>query len=214
MKTFVIKTVVAVIIACFVLTANTGLAKAWQMKILVFGDSLAAGYGVEENQSYPAVLKNSLLEKKYDVEVLNHGVSGDTTAGGLNRIDWALSEKPDLVILELGANDMLRAISPEVTKNNLDKILHTIINKNKLPVLLVGMKAPINLGAFYTGEYNSIYKSLASKYEVELYPFFLEGVWDNRMMMQEDGLHPNAEGIKKMVQNTLPYVEKLIERKK
>jgi len=213
LKTFINKICLVTIITSFILTANAGLAKAESMKILVFGDSLVAGYGVDLSESYPSVLEKTLRDKGHDITVINHGVSGDTTSGGVSRLAWSLKEKPDFVILELGANDMLRAINPDITRSNLDKMLNTIVKENKIPTLLVGIKATPNLGVLYVGGYDKLYKELAEKYKTGLYHFFLEEIWDKPELMQEDNVHPNSLGIKTMVEKTLPYVEKLIGEK-
>ena len=181
------------------------------LRILALGDSLTAGYGLPAEDSFPAQLERALRERGYAVEVLNAGVSGDTTTGGLARLDWALAEEPDAVILALGANDGLRAIDPALTRDNLDRIL-TRLGERGLPVLLLGMLAPPNLGRAYEQEFNSLYPELAEKHGVLFYPFFLEGVATRPELNQDDGIHPNAEGVAEIVERLLPEVEQLIDR--
>jgi acyl-CoA thioesterase I len=175
-------------------------------RILAFGDSLTAGYGLKAEEAFPAQLEAALKSRGHDVTVINGGISGDTTAGGKERLEWALSQQPDMVILALGANDMLRGFPPVVTRANLDSILHTLTQKN-IVVVLAGMKASMNLGPAYAERFNEIFPDLASKYELPLYPFFLEDVAMKPALNLEDGLHPNAKGIAIMVKNILPVVE-------
>lgn len=187
---------------------NTGRAP---IKILALGDSLTAGHGLVQADSFPAQLQKALQAKGYHVRVINAGVSGDTTSDGLARLDWVLAAKPDAVIVELGANDALRGIDPAVTRANLDKILHTL-HQRGLPVLLAGMLAPPNLGKAYADQFDPIYPALAVKYDTVLYPFFLDGVATRPALNQPDGMHPNARGVKVVVQHILPAVEKLLAR--
>jgi acyl-CoA thioesterase-1 len=186
-------------------------APAHPITILAFGDSLTAGYGVKTSESFPAQLQMALQAKGHKVTVTNAGVSGDTTTGGLERLDWALDPKPDAVILELGANDALRGIDPKVPRENLDKMLAALKAKN-IPVLLTGMKAPNNWGDDYVKSFDAIYPDLAAKYGVPLYPFFLEGVALDRSFSQPDGLHPTAKGVAEIVKRILPDVEALVAR--
>ncbi|RUP08417.1 MAG: arylesterase [Hyphomicrobium sp.] len=178
--------------------------------ILAFGDSLTAGYGLKTNESFPAQLQMALEAKGHKVNVVNAGVSGDTTSDGLARLDWALDPKPDAVIMELGANDALRGIDPKVPRANLDSMLAALKAKG-LPVLLTGMKAPNNWGADYAKNFDAIYPDLASKYGVPLYPFFLDGVALDRSFTQPDGLHPTAAGVAEIVKRILPVVETLVQ---
>ena len=179
--------------------------------ILAFGDSLTAGYGVTPSQSFPAQLQMALEAKGHKVTVTNAGVSGDTTSGGLERLDWALDPKPDAVIIELGANDALRGIDPKVPRANLDKMLANLQAKG-IPVLLTGMRAPNNWGGDYTKSFDAIYPELAAKYAVPLYPFFLEGVALDPSFTQPDGLHPTGRGVAEIVKRILPDVEALVAR--
>ena len=194
--------------ALFLLYAFAVLAVA-PPKIVVLGDSLTAGYGLAPDQSFPAQLEDALRDQIIAVQIVNAGVSGDTTAGGLARLDWVLKDQPDAVIVELGANDGLRGLDPDETYANLKAIV-TRLRENGIPVLIAGMLAPPNLGKEYGEEFNAIYPRLAAEYDVLLYPFFLEGVAGNPELVQSDGLHPTAEGIAVIVQRIEPYVKSLI----
>lgn len=189
---------------------STGEKPARMLRILAFGDSLTAGYGLPAADGFTEQLENALQTQGYDVEIINGGVSGDTTTGGLARLDWALSDNPDAVILELGANDGLRAIDPRITQSNLARILEALREK-ELPVLLTGMVAPPNLGREYSYAFNMIYPQLAREYETGFYPFFLDGVATEPKLNQEDGIHPNAKGVSIIVERMLPYVVNLIK---
>lgn len=184
-------------------------AAAEPLRILALGDSLTAGFGLKPADGFTDQLQRSLEAKGVPAEILNAGVSGDTTAGGLARLGWALGDRPDMVILALGANDSLRALNPEVTRSNLMMILERLRLK-KLPVLLVGIYAPPNLGREYATQFNRIYPELATQYDTLLYPFFLEGVAAHPELNQADGMHPNAAGVAVMVQRITPYVMRLI----
>jgi acyl-CoA thioesterase-1 len=177
--------------------------------IVAFGDSLTAGYGVKTSESFTAQLQMALQAKGHKVTVTNAGVSGDTTSGGLERLDWTLDPKPDAVIMELGANDALRGIDPKVPRQNLDKMLADLKAKG-IPVLLTGMKAPNNWGDDYAKKFDVIFPDLAAKYSVPLYPFFLEGVALDPSFTQADGLHPTSKGVAEIVKRILPDVEALI----
>lgn len=175
------------------------------IRLLVFGDSLVAGYSLPPDASYPAQLETALKAKGIKATVLNAGVSGDTTAAAASRLDWALADKPTHVIVELGANDMLRGLAPEQARANLDGIL-TKLKQAKLPVLLMGMLAAPNLGADYGRRFNSIYPDLAAKHGVPLYPFFLDGVAGEARLNLSDGIHPTRDGVAVMVERTLPHI--------
>lgn len=181
------------------------------IRILALGDSLTAGYGLAEADSFPAQLQTALRARGYKLEVLNAGVSGDTTAGGLARLDWALSDGPDLVIVALGANDGLRGVDPQASRANLAAIMEKL-KQRELPVLLVGMLAPPNLGQTYGDAFNAIYPELAEQYQVALYPFFLEGVATDPELNQADGIHPNAEGVALIVKRMVSYLVPLLEQ--
>lgn len=180
--------------------------------ILALGDSLTAGYGLEEGNAFPHKLEDILNKSGIQAKVINGGVSGDTTAGGLSRLDWMMSSKPNLVVIELGANDGLRGLKPTVTRANLAAILAQL-NERQVNVLLTGMLAPPNLGVEYEAEYNAIFPELAKKFNVPLYPFFLTGVIDDPKFNQKDGIHPNADGVDVVVANIFPYVVAALEGK-
>jgi acyl-CoA thioesterase-1 len=177
--------------------------------ILDFGDSLTAGYGLAPEQAFPARLETALRGQGIEARVVNAGVSGDTTAGGLARLDWALADRPDLVILELGANDALRGIDPATVRDNLDKMIGKI-EANGAKMLLVGMLAPPNWGADYANAFDRIFPELAKAHDVPLYPFFLEGVAMKPELNQPDGLHPNEHGVAVLVDRLAPVVARLV----
>ena len=186
-------------------TAQSG-AVAPGFRLMVIGDSLTAGFGLPAEQAFPAKLEAALRQKGHAVSVLNAGVSGDTSAGGKARIGWALADKPDAVILELGANDGLRGIDPKELHANLAAILETLKARG-IPTFLAGMVAPPNLGAAYGKEFRAVYTRLAADYQVPLQPFFLEGVAMKRDLNQADGIHPNAAGVEVLVGNIVPLLE-------
>ncbi|MET2830122.1 arylesterase [Mesorhizobium shangrilense] len=184
-------------------------ARAEPFKIVGFGDSLMAGFGLGPDQGFTDKLAAALRAKGRDVTVANAGVSGDTSSGGLARLDWSVPDGTQLVILELGANDMLRGISPDITQKNLDEML-TRLKQRKVAVLLAGMRAAPNLGPDYQHAFDAIFPDLSEKYGVTLYPFFLDGVAGQPALQLEDGMHPNAQGVDQMVERILPTVEKAI----
>jgi acyl-CoA thioesterase I len=179
--------------------------------ILDFGDSLTAGYGLPVGQAFPARLEAWLRQRGIEARVMNAGVSGDTTAGGLARLDWALAEKPDLVILALGANDALRGIDPPTVRDNLDQIIGKI-QASGARVLLLGMLAPPNWGEEYKHSFDRIFPDLAQTHHLPLYPFFLEGVAMKPELNQPDGLHPNERGVAVLVERIAPVVADLLGR--
>ena len=179
-------------------------------KLMIFGDSLTAGYGLEKKDSFSEKLSAALKNKGINVIINVSSVSGDTTAGGKARIDWALADKPDVVLLELGANDGLRGLDPKFSRQNLEFILKKLA-RHRVRTLLAGMVAPPNLGEEYTKEFNNMYYSLARKYNVLFYPFFLEGVATNPQLNQTDGIHPNSKGVDEIVKRMWPLVVKLVE---
>jgi acyl-CoA thioesterase I len=179
------------------------------VKILALGTSLTEGYGVPPGEDFTAVLEARLQADHVDAKLINAGVSGDTSAGGLARLDWSLADHPDAAIVELGSNDALRGQSPAQTFANIDKVLAKL-KAARLPVLLIGMKAPRNLGAEYAAQFDPVYPRLAAKYGVLLYPFMLDGVALNPRLNQADGIHPNPAGVKVVVERMLPYVMKLV----
>jgi len=179
------------------------------IKLMIFGDSLTAGYGLKRSESFSEKLSNALKSKGRNVRIILSSVSGDTTAGGKARLDWALIEKPDAFLLELGANDGLRGIEPSVSRENLESIIKKL-KKNRVKTLIVGMFAPPNLGKEYSREFNNIFSSLARKYSLLFYPFFLEGVAANPQLNQADGIHPNPKGVDEIIKRMLPIVMKLV----
>ena len=180
------------------------------LKIVVLGDSLAAGYGLTRDSSFPARLEVLLRQRGYQVQVVNAGVSGDTSAGGLARLDWALDERPDLMIIELGANDALRGLDPLQTRQNLSAILSRLRDAGVQP-LLTGMKAPRNLGEDYYTKFDRLYADLARQHQVPFYPFFLAGVAADPALNQADGIHPTAAGVEVIVRRLLPLVEEVLK---
>ncbi|WP_420345782.1 arylesterase [Pelagibius sp.] len=176
---------------------------------MAFGDSLVHGYGLPAGETFPEQLETALREEGLDVMVINAGNSGDTTAAGLARLDWALADEPTAVILELGANDGLRGLDPAATYDNLDAIMARFTEEG-LPVLIAGMLAPPNLGREYGDSFNSVFPRLAEKYDAPLYPFFLDGVALEPELNQPDGIHPNARGVAEIVKRIKPYVVALV----
>lgn len=199
----------ALLAAILVWLATLFPALAEPHQIVGFGDSLMAGYGLNPGESFPEKLGKALRAKGHDVVIANAGVSGDTTSGGRARLEWSVPDGADLVILELGANDMLRGVSPEITEKNLDEMISRLKARN-ISVLLAGMRAAPNLGSDYVVAFDGIYSRLAEKHGVPLYPFFLDGVAADHNFLLDDGMHPNAAGIDRMVERFLPAIEKLI----
>lgn len=178
--------------------------------IVAFGDSLTAGYGLDLADAYPAVLERALKEAGYPVVVINSGVSGETTAGGLSRAGFVASQKPDIVIVALGGNDMLRGIDPAATRNNLAGIIETF-QRAGAKVILAGMRAPANLGQGYVMQFDAIYPALAKEFNVPLVPFLLDGVALEKDLNQPDGIHPNEAGVRVIVEeNLLPKLLPLL----
>jgi acyl-CoA thioesterase-1 len=196
---------------CLVGPGDIGRAADDPVKIVAFGDSLTAGFGLPQQASFPVRLGQALAAKGIKAEIVNAGVSGDTASGGLGRLDWSVPEGTEAVILELGANDALRGVDPAVTRKALDAILSRL-KARKIAVLLCGMLAPPNMGADYGKEFNRIFPELASTHGVVFYPFFLDGVAADESLNQRDGLHPTAAGVDIIVQRILPKVEELIAR--
>ncbi|MEK9850314.1 MAG: arylesterase [Candidatus Puniceispirillum sp.] len=177
--------------------------------IMVFGDSLVAGHGLPQGEAFPDILGHKLAKAGVDVRMINAGVSGDTTAGGLARLDWSLAENPQAAIIVLGGNDLLRGLPPEASFVNLDAIIASLRERN-IPVLLAGMQAPRNFGADYAREFDAIYRRLVAKYDILFYPFFLDGVALQPDMNLSDGIHPNAAGIDHIATRMLPLAQKLV----
>ena len=178
--------------------------------MVVLGDSLVAGYGLPPGQAYPERLATKLGDLGYKLEIINAGVSGDTSSGGLARLDWSLGNDTDLILIELGANDALRGIPAEKTRENLDEMIKRL-KARSIPVLLVGMLAPPNMGETYGEAFNSIYPDLAAKHETGFYPFFLDGVAAEQALNQDDGIHPNIDGISVILDRSLPTVERFLK---
>ncbi len=200
---------------CGAALAGSGAAAHAQppapVKIVALGDSLTAGLGLADGDSFPTRLQVALAAKGVAVTVANAGVSGDTASGGLARLDWSVPDGTDAVILELGANDMLRGIDPSATRDALDTILRRLRERH-IAVLICGMRAAPNLGADYGRAFESIYPALAAKYDIPLYPFFLDGVAGSLGLLQHDGLHPTPAGVAAIVARILPQVEDLVGR--
>lgn len=180
--------------------------------IVSVGDSLTAGYGIAAEKSYPALLEQRLQALGYNYRVINSGVSGETSSGALSRLQWVLTLKPDIVILETGANDGLRGISHDVVRDNIARMLQTL-KEQDVTVVLTGMKMVLNLGPLYTRKFNKVYPELAHDYDVIFMPFFLEGVAGNKQLNISDGIHPNEAGYVRIVENLSPYVIEAIEKR-
>lgn len=193
--------------ALLAILAGVGAATAEPYRIVGFGDSLMAGYGLGPGESFPEQLESKLKAAGHDVVIENAGVSGDTTTGGLARLDWSVADGTQLVILELGANDMLRGMPPEITEKNLDQMIAKL-KERRISVLLAGMQAAPNLGPDYQEAFNGIYPRLAAKHGIPLYPFFMDGVAADPAFLLDDHMHPNAAGVTRMVDRMLPMVEK------
>lgn len=176
------------------------------IKLAVLGDSLTAGYGLPLEAAFPARLEKALRAKGLKVDVLNAGVSGDTTTGGRDRLDWSIPDGTDAVIVELGANDALRGVDPAVTRAALEEIIKRL-QARKMSVMLAGMYAPPNYGSDYAAKFDPIYPDLAKSYGIPLYPFFLDGVAADKKLNQADGMHPTADGVDAIVQRIVPAVE-------
>lgn len=185
-------------------------AAAAPARVLMLGDSLTAGYGLPAAESLPSQLESLLKNQGLDVLILNGGVSGDTTAGGLARLDWALADNPAYALLALGANDALRGLSPDKAYENLDVIV-TRLKAKKVKVMILGMLAPLNLGRDYRESFDAIFPKLAAKHDVPLYPFLLDGVALEPKLNQRDGIHPNADGVKIIVGRLAPLVKQFLE---
>jgi len=198
----------AVVLLLWLETAQAGTPP---IRILAFGASITAGYGLDAADSLPAQLEAALRAHGIDATVINSGVSGETSAGGLARLDWALADNPDLVIVDLGGNDALRAIDPKTTEANLDAIVSRL-QAEKRGVLIAGMLAPPNLGADYQAAFNAVFPAVAARHDVTLYPFLLDGVAADPALNQEDGIHPNAAGVKVIAERMLPFVLQAIQR--
>ncbi len=204
---------VLALVLCLMMGAGTAAEPSGAKRILVLGDSLTSGYGLRPREAFPARLKAALHAQGLRVDIINGGVSGDTTRGGLARLDWALKTRPDAVIIELGANDGLRGTSPKETYANLARLLGRLKARN-IPVLLTGMMAPPNLGRRYGAEFKAVFPRLAARFQVPFYRFFLAGVATDPNLNQRDGVHPNARGVEVIVRGILPLVMDLVKQLK
>ncbi len=206
---------VACLAVCNIAVFSSMVARAGDaaapIKIVAYGDSLTAGYMLQPSEAFPVQLQAALQAKGHKVEIVNAGVSGDTTSGGLERLDWSIPEGTEAVILELGANDALRGIDPQQARSSLDAILGKLKARN-LDVLLAGMVAPSNWGEDYRAAFDKMYPELAQQHGALLYPFFLDGVAADTKLNMGDGLHPTGAGVAEIVKRILPKVEELIAR--
>lgn len=182
-----------------------------EITLVAFGDSLTAGYGLRQDEAFPVVLEKALRERGHRVTIINAGVSGDTVQAGLERIDWSIPDGVDGVIVELGANDMLRGIDPAITRANLEAIVQRLESRS-IPVMLAGMMAAPNLGQSYADKFNVIFPEISKKYSLILYPFFIDGTAGQRSLNLPDGIHPTGEGVKIIVDRILPSVEAFLTR--
>lgn len=194
-----------------VLLPVAAVAKDEPLQVVVLGDSLSAGYQLPPEEAFPAQLQKTLRDLGHEVTVVNAGVSGDTSSGGLSRLDWSVGAEADAVILELGANDALRGISPEATRKNIDAMVSSLTERG-VDVLVAGMLAPRNLGEEYAAAFDPIFADVAKAHGALHYPFFLEGVALDPKLNLADGMHPNGEGVSVIVSNMLPIVEELLTR--
>jgi acyl-CoA thioesterase-1 len=190
---------------------SNAAARPEERVLVAFGDSLTAGLGVSPEETYPARLQEKLLLSGYRYRIINAGVSGDTSAGGLRRVEWVLKSKPDIVILELGANDGLRGLNLAQTRTNLEEIIQRFL-AGGAKVVLAGMKLPPNYGADYTKAFQSMYADLAKRYDVQFIPFFLDGVAAKADYNQADGIHPTGAGYAVIVENIWPVIEPLLKK--
>ncbi|WGD52795.1 arylesterase [Bradyrhizobium sp. CB1650] len=201
---------IAVLMFALMTAAAPALAEdepaAKPIKLVVLGDSLSAGLGLPGQEAFPAKLRKALQDKGITIDMTNAGVSGDTSSGGRDRLDWSVPDGTEGVIVELGANDALRGIDPDLTRAALSDIVARL-KARKIAVMLCGMLAPPNYGADYAARFNSIYPELAKKFDVPLYPFFLDGVAADAKLNQADGIHPTAAGVDIIVKNIMPTVE-------
>lgn len=205
----IVKMIKLFAISVLIIAIKLPPALADNYTVLAFGDSLTAGYGLTQEQGFTHQLEQELNRYGHTVAVVNGGVSGDTSSGGLSRLEWVLAggSKPDLIIIELGANDALRGIAPEITRANMEKML-IILERAKVKTLVAGMIAPPNMGGEYGAKFNPIFAELSAKYNDDLYPFFLEGVAGNAKLNQRDAIHPNPQGVRVIVKNITPFILK------
>ena len=204
-----VRAIVAIVVGWIGLLGTAMAQQDRPLRLVALGDSLTAGYGLPAEAAFPAVLERALKQRGHNVEVANAGVSGDTTSGGLQRLEWSVPDGTDGVILELGANDMLRGLDPKVTRQALETIIQRLKARG-IPVMLAGMYATRNLGPDYVARFDAIYRDLAGTYGLVLYPFFLEGVAGQKGLNLPDGLHPTAQGVEQIVRGILPSVEAFV----
>ena len=209
---FAVRAIVATLIGYVGLLLGPAVAQPDRpLRLVALGDSLTAGYGLPVEAAFPAALERALRARGHNVEVANAGVSGDTASGGLQRVDWSVPDGTDGVILELGANDMLRGLDPAITRQALEGIIQRLKARG-IPVMLVGMYASRNLGPEYGARFEGVYRDLARTYDLVLYPFFLDGIAGQQALNLPDGMHPTAQGVERIVQGILPSVETFIRR--
>jgi acyl-CoA thioesterase-1 len=201
----------AAALAALIVPAPSARAQGQPIRLVALGDSLTAGYGLPQEAAFPVVLERALKAKGYKVEIANAGVSGDTSSGGLDRLDWSVPDGTDGVILELGANDMLRGLDPAITRKSIETIVERLKRRN-IPVMLAGMYASRNLGSDYIQKFDSLYPDIAKKHDLVLYPFFLDGIAGERSLNMPDSLHPTAKGVEIIVERILPSVESFLAR--
>jgi acyl-CoA thioesterase I len=208
-----VRSVAAAIVAAVTIAVAVPPSAAAErpVRIVALGDSLTAGYGLAANGAFPARLEKALKAKGHAVAIANAGVSGDTAAGGLARLDWSVPDGTEAVIVALGANDMLRGVDPKVTRRALEEIVRRL-KARRMEVLLAGMRAAPNLGPDYGREFEAIFTDLAKTHDLPLYPFFLDGVAADAKLNQGDGIHPTAAGVDRIVAGILPKAEELIAR--
>lgn len=199
-----------VLLALVTSAGTTASAQAKTVHLVAFGDSLSAGYMLPQADAFPTVLEKALRDEGRDVSVTNAAVSGDTTSDGLARLDWSIPDDTDGVLLELGANDMLRGLDPDLVRKNLAAMLDRLKQRH-IPVLLIGMRATPSLGHDYVTKFDAIYPDLAKAYDVPLYPFFLDGVAAEPSLSLQDGMHPNPRGVRKVVSAMLPAVRSFLD---
>ena len=199
-------------VLCLFFTSAVCHAQEEKKTILFFGDSITAGYGLEKEQAFPALIQNKIDSLGYSYNVVNAGLSGETSAGGLRRIDWVTRQRIDIFVLELGGNDGLRGIDPESTKENLIKIIQKVRSKYPdVKILFTGMQAPPNMGIDYTEKFQNIFYTVADSFDVHFYPFILEDVAGYDELNLPDGIHPTAEGHRIIAENLWPKLEAIIE---
>jgi len=209
---FAVRAIVAMLIGYVGLLLGPAVAQPDRpLRLVALGDSLTAGYGLPAEAAFPAALERALRARGHNVEVANAGVSGDTASGGLQRVDWSVPDGTDGVILELGANDMLRGLDPAITRQALEGIIQRLKARG-IPVMLAGMYASRNLGPEYGARFEAVYRDLARTYDLVLYPFFLDGIAGQQALNLPDGMHPTAQGVERILQGILPSVETFIGR--